>query len=127
MISALSVLKEQDEFALKSQMKVKEALANNVFAKEIIPVEVKSRKGVISVTADEHPKPETSLESLTKLRTAFIKENGTVTAGNASGINDGEQGCRTNEKNVLLNKCCISTTFNKVASNNGFHAWLLSV
>ena len=89
MISALSVLKEQDEFALKSQMKVKEALANNVFAKEIIPVEVKSRKGVISVTADEHPKPETSLESLTKLRTAFIKENGTVTAGNASGINDG--------------------------------------
>ena len=61
-----------------------------MFDQEIVPVEVKARRGqVVVVSKDEHPKPETTIEALTKLRPAFMKDNGTVTAGNASGINDG--------------------------------------
>merc|ERR550532_1983509 len=80
---------EQDAFALKSQMKAKGAIANQHFADEMTEVEIKSRKGTVVVAVDEYPKPETTLEGLTKLRSAFVKDQGTVTAGNASGINDG--------------------------------------
>ena len=60
------------------------------FDQETVPVEVKARRGqVVVVSKDEHPKPETTIEALTKLRPAFMKDSGTVTAGNASGINDG--------------------------------------
>ncbi|MCL1694725.1 MULTISPECIES: acetyl-CoA C-acyltransferase [unclassified Lysinibacillus] len=79
---------EQDAFAFESQQRAKKALATNRFAEEIVPVYVKDKKGnEIIVDTDEHPRPDTTLEALAKLRPIF--ENGTVTAGNASGVNDG--------------------------------------
>ncbi|MBO1074029.1 acetyl-CoA C-acetyltransferase [Roseomonas marmotae] len=79
---------DQDEFAYNSQRKAGEAMSAGRFADEIAPVTVKTRKGENVVGTDEYPKPETSREILAKLRPAFDK-SGTVTAGNASGINDG--------------------------------------
>ncbi|WP_237217146.1 acetyl-CoA C-acetyltransferase [Falsiroseomonas oryziterrae] len=79
---------EQDRFATESQRKAGEAMKAGRFKDEIAPVTVKGRKGDVVVTDDEYPKPETTMEILAKLRPAFSKE-GTVTAGNASGINDG--------------------------------------
>jgi acetyl-CoA C-acetyltransferase len=79
---------EQDAFALSSQEKAEAAQKAGKFADEIVPVTIKSRKGETVVDTDEHPKHGTTMESLGKLRAAFDKE-GTVTAGNASGINDG--------------------------------------
>jgi acetyl-CoA C-acetyltransferase len=79
---------EQDEFAYNSQRKAGEAMKAGRFKDEIAPVTVKGRKGDVVVSEDEYPKPETSMEILGKLRPAFAKD-GTVTAGNASGINDG--------------------------------------
>ncbi|MBR0679563.1 acetyl-CoA C-acetyltransferase [Roseomonas eburnea] len=79
---------QQDEFAFNSQRKAGEAMKANRFADEIAPVTVKGRKGDTVVSSDEYPKPETTMEVLQKLRAAFAKD-GTVTAGNASGINDG--------------------------------------
>lgn len=79
---------EQDEFALRSQQRAKAAMENERFTNEIIPVRFKDRKGnEVVVTQDEHPRPDSSLEKLGKLKPIF--EGGTVTAGNASGINDG--------------------------------------
>ena len=79
---------EQDRFAQASQAKAGEAMKAGRFKDEIVPLTIKTRKGDAVVDTDEHPKPETTMESLAKLRPAFNKE-GTVTAGNASGINDG--------------------------------------
>ena len=79
---------EQDAFAAASQNKAEAAQKANRFADEIVPVTIQTRKGDIVVETDEHPKHGTTAESLGKLRPAFDKE-GTVTAGNASGINDG--------------------------------------
>jgi acetyl-CoA C-acetyltransferase len=79
---------DQDEFAFHSQRKAGEAMAAGRFADEITPVTIKGRKGDVVVSSDEYPKPETTREILAKLRAAFAKD-GTVTAGNASGINDG--------------------------------------
>ena len=79
---------EQDQFAYNSQRKAGEAMAAGRFADEIAAVTVKGRKGVVVVSSDEYPKPETTMEILGKLRPAFAKD-GSVTAGNASGINDG--------------------------------------
>src|ERR1051326_7177725 len=79
---------EQDKYALRSQQEAKRALDSAFFAEEIIPVEVKSRKEVQLVEHDDHPRPETTLEGLAKLKPAFAKD-GFVTAGNASGIVDG--------------------------------------
>ncbi|WP_252314105.1 thiolase family protein, partial [Sinobaca sp. H24] len=78
---------EQDEFALMSQDRAKKAIKNGYFDKEIIPYSVKSKKGDIEFKVDEHPR-DTTLEKLKKLKPAF-KQNGSVTAGNASGRNDG--------------------------------------
>ncbi|WP_042277114.1 acetyl-CoA C-acetyltransferase [[Clostridium] dakarense] len=78
----------QDLFAIKSQEKAIKALDEGKFKSEIVPIEVKTRKGSTIVDTDEYPNRSTSLEALSKLRPAF-KSNGTVTAGNASGINDG--------------------------------------
>ena len=78
---------EQDEFALESQHRAASAAARQAFDEEITPVKVLGRKPV-TVTADEHPRPDTTLESLASLRPAF-RQGGSVTAGNASGINDG--------------------------------------
>nr|WP_317851405.1 thiolase family protein [Neobacillus bataviensis] len=79
---------DQDAFALESQLRASAAINNNHFQNEIVSVEIKSRKSSFTFTVDEHPRPETSLAALKKLRPAF-KENGTVTAGNACGRNDG--------------------------------------
>ena len=79
---------EQDAYALRSQQEAKRAQDAGVFAEEIVPVEVKTRKGVKTVEADDHLRPDTTLEVLAKLPTAFSKD-GFVTAGNASGIVDG--------------------------------------
>lgn len=79
----------QDEFALESQRRAVAAIEDGRFADEIVPVAIPQRKGDPKlVTRDEHPRPETTLEGLAKLRPAF-RANGTVTAGNSSGINDG--------------------------------------
>ncbi len=79
---------EQDAFALGSQQKAEAAQKAGKFTDEIVPVTIKGRKGDTIIDTDEHPKHGTTIESLSKLRAAFDKE-GTVTAGNASGINDG--------------------------------------
>ena len=79
---------EQDKYALRSQQEAKRALDAGFLAEEIVPVEVKSRKGSQLVEHDDHPRPETTLEGLAKLKPAFAKD-GFVTAGNASGIVDG--------------------------------------
>jgi 3-oxoadipyl-CoA thiolase len=79
---------DQDAFALRSQARAKRAEASGFFAREIAPVTVKGRKGDLVVAADEHPRPDTTLEALARLKTPF-RTPGTVTAGNASGVNDG--------------------------------------
>jgi acetyl-CoA C-acetyltransferase len=80
---------EQDAFAVASQQQAEAAQKAGRFKDEIVPVTIKTRKGDQVVDSDEYPKHGTTLEALTKLRPAFLRENGTVTAGNASGINDG--------------------------------------
>jgi acetyl-CoA C-acetyltransferase len=79
--------REQDEYAAESQRRAATPQARAAFAEEVVAVEVGGR-APLTVTQDEHPKPDTTVESLTRLRPAFLKD-GTVTAGNASGINDG--------------------------------------
>jgi 3-oxoadipyl-CoA thiolase len=79
---------DQDAFALRSQQKTKAAQENGFFAREIAPVTIKNRKGDTVVDRDEHPRGDTTLEMLAKLKTPF-RDPGTVTAGNASGVNDG--------------------------------------
>jgi acetyl-CoA acyltransferase 2 len=79
---------EQDKYALRSQQQAKRAKDSGYFAEEIVPVEVKTRKGTVQVDQDDHPRPDTTLEGLAKLKPAFSKD-GFVTAGNASGIVDG--------------------------------------
>ncbi|MFC5272153.1 thiolase family protein [Adhaeribacter terreus] len=79
----------QDEFAYNSQLKYQEAAKANRFAEEIVPVSIPQRKGdPIVFAVDEHPRLS-SVEKLAELKPAFVKENGSVTAGNSSGINDG--------------------------------------
>lgn len=78
----------QDALAVESHARAARAIAEGRFAEQIVPVAVKTRKGVVEFTTDEHVRPETNLESLAAMRTAFLKD-GTVTAANASGINDG--------------------------------------
>jgi len=79
---------DQDAFALESQRRASRAMEEAVFEDEIVPVEVRERKESFIVDRDEHPRPQTTLDKLARLRPAF-KENGTVTAGNACGRNDG--------------------------------------
>jgi acetyl-CoA C-acetyltransferase len=80
---------EQDQFAAASHKKAALAIAEGRFKEQIVPITIKSRKGDIIVDTDEGVKVETTFESLSKLKPVFLKENGTVTAGNASSINDG--------------------------------------
>ena len=79
---------EQDAFAVESQRRAAVAQAEGRFQSQIVPIVKKTRKGEVTFDTDEHLKPSTTLESLAKMRPAF-KKDGTVTAGNASGINDG--------------------------------------
>lgn len=80
---------DQDAFAVRSQQRAAAAQASGYFAEEITPVEVKGRKGAVTVVdTDEHPRADTTLETLSKLK-PIVRPDGTVTAGNASGVNDG--------------------------------------
>jgi acetyl-CoA C-acetyltransferase len=79
---------EQDRYALESQRRAGAAAAQGRFDGEIVPVDVETRKGKTTVTSDEHPRPETTLESLARLPPVFAAD-GTVHAGNASGVTDG--------------------------------------
>src|ERR1043166_1860184 len=80
--------KDQDAFALRSQERAGKAMTAKFFAAEIAPVEVPGKAGPLIIDKDEHPRPETTLEGLAKLK-PFVRNPGTVTAGNASGVNDG--------------------------------------
>ena len=81
---------DQDAFAFRSQQKAETAMTSGRMAKEIVQVEVKGRRGAVTIVdSDEHPRPGTTMEGLAKLPTPFRKEGGSVTAGNASGVNDG--------------------------------------
>jgi acetyl-CoA C-acetyltransferase len=79
---------QQDELALESNRRAVNAAQKGYFKEQILPIEIKTRKGVVTVDTDEHPRADASLESLGKLKTVF-KPDGSVTAGNASAINDG--------------------------------------
>ena len=79
---------QQDAFAVESHRRAAAALAEGRFKSQILPVELKSRKGPVQFDTDEHVRSDATLEGMAKLRAVFAKENGTVTAGNASGIND---------------------------------------
>ncbi|CAB3980872.1 acetyl- acetyltransferase, cytosolic-like [Paramuricea clavata] len=81
---------QQDQFAVNSQNKAAKAQKENIFQSEIVPVSITTRKGTTVITKDEHPRPDTNMEALSRLKPAFVKDGtGTVTAANASGINDG--------------------------------------
>jgi 3-oxoadipyl-CoA thiolase len=79
---------DQDAFALRSQQRAGTAMAVGYFAEEIVPVEIAGKGGPVTVEKDEHPRPDTTLEGLGKLK-PIVRDGGTITAGNASGINDG--------------------------------------
>ena len=80
---------EQDQLAVDSHRKAAAAIAEGRFKSQIVPIVKQTRKGEVTFDTDEHVKADTTLESLAKLKPAFKKEGGSVTAGNASGINDG--------------------------------------
>jgi len=79
---------DQDAFAVRSQQRAGAAIADGRLGREIVPVTIPQRKGPVTVSCDEHPRPDTTLEALSRLK-PIVKPDGTVTAGNASGINDG--------------------------------------
>lgn len=79
----------QDEFAMNSQLKAKEAILGGKFRNEITPVEIVNKKETVIFDVDEFPRLDTTMDKLAKLKPAFAKEGGTVTAGNSSGVNDG--------------------------------------
>ena len=79
---------DQDAFSLRSQQRAARAQASGFFEEEIVPVEIRGKKGPTIIAIDEHPRPDATLEALAKLKPAF-RTPGTVTAGNASGVNDG--------------------------------------
>ena len=79
---------KQDAFAVESHRRAAAALAAGHFKSQILPIEIKSKKGAVQFDTDEHVRADASLENMAKLKAVFAKENGTVTAGNASGLND---------------------------------------
>jgi acetyl-CoA C-acetyltransferase len=79
---------DQDAFAVESHKRAANAIAKGYFKDQILPIELKTKKGPVPFDTDEHVRNDASLEGMAKLRAVFAKENGTVTAGNASGIND---------------------------------------
>ncbi|HYG90594.1 MAG TPA: acetyl-CoA C-acyltransferase family protein [Azospirillum sp.] len=79
----------QDELALESQRRAARAIAEGRFTEQIVPVEIKTRKGTVLFDTDEHVRTDVTAEMLAQMKPVFQKENGTVTAGNSSGINDG--------------------------------------
>ncbi len=80
---------EQDALAVESHRRAAAAIESGRFREQVLPIEIKSRKGTITFDTDEHVRANASVEDMAKLKPVFVRENGTVTAGNASGINDG--------------------------------------
>jgi len=95
---------DQDTFAVESHKRAAAAIAAGHFKSQILPIELKSKKGPIQFDTDEHVRADASLEGMTKLKAVFAKENGTVTAGNASGINDAAAAVVLMEKSVAAKK-----------------------
>ncbi len=94
----------QDAFAVESHKRAAAAIAAGHFKSQILPVELKSKKGTVVFDTDEHVRADASVEGMAKLKAVFIKENGTVTAGNASGINDAAAAVVLMEKSAAAAK-----------------------
>ena len=94
---------QQDEMALESNRRAVNAIQKGYFKDQILPIEIKTRKGAVVVDTDEHPRADASMEGFAKLKTVF-KPDGSVTAGNASGINDGAAACVLMERNAAEKK-----------------------
>jgi acetyl-CoA C-acetyltransferase len=94
----------QDEFAVESHRRAANAIAKGYFKDQILGIELKSKKGPVMFDTDEHVRTDASVEGMGKLKAVFIKENGTVTAGNASGINDAAAAVVLMEKSVAAKK-----------------------
>jgi acetyl-CoA C-acetyltransferase len=95
---------DQDAFAVESHKRAAAAIAAGHFKSQILPIELKSKKGTVMFDTDEHVRADSSLEGMAKLKAVFIKENGTVTAGNASGINDAAAAVVLMEKSAAAAK-----------------------
>src|SRR5512137_407445 len=95
---------QQDAFAVESHKRAAAAIAAGHFKSQILPIELKSKKGPVMFDTDEHVRADSSMEGMAKLRAVFIKENGTVTAGNASGINDAAAAVVLMEKSAAAKK-----------------------
>ena len=95
---------QQDAFAVQSHKRAAAAIQAGHFKSQILPIELKSKKGPVTFDTDEHVRGDATLEGMAKLRAVFIKENGTVTAGNASGINDAAAAVVLMEKSVAAKK-----------------------
>jgi len=95
---------QQDAFAVESHRRAAAAIAAGYFKSQILPIELKSKKGPIQFDTDEHVRGDATIEGMGKLRAAFVKENGSVTAGNASGLNDAAAAVVLMEKSVAAGK-----------------------
>jgi acetyl-CoA C-acetyltransferase len=95
---------QQDAFAVQSHKRASAAIAAGHFKSQILPIELKSKKGPVQFDTDEHVRADASLEGMGKLKAVFQKENGTVTAGNASGINDAAAAVVLMEKSAAAKK-----------------------
>lgn len=95
---------DQDKLAVESHNRAERATKAGYFKEQILPIMLRSRKGEVAFDLDEHFRPSCSLEDLAKLKPAFLKENGTVTAGNASGINDAAAALVLMEREVALQR-----------------------
>jgi acetyl-CoA C-acetyltransferase len=95
---------DQDAFAVESHKRAANAIAKGYFKDQILPIELKSKKGPVQFDTDEHVRSDASVEGMAKLKAAFVKENGSVTAGNASGINDAAAAVVLMEKSVAAKK-----------------------
>jgi len=95
---------QQDAFAVQSHKRAAAAIAAGHFKSQILPIELKSKKGPVMFDTDEHVRGESTIEGMGKLKAVFVKENGTVTAGNASGINDAAAALVLMEKSAAAKK-----------------------
>jgi acetyl-CoA C-acetyltransferase len=95
---------QQDAFAVESHKRAAAAIAAGHFKSQILPIELKSKKGPVMFDTDEHVRADSSVEGMGKLKAVFVKENGTVTAGNASGINDAAAAVVLMEKSAAAKK-----------------------
>jgi acetyl-CoA C-acetyltransferase len=95
---------DQDEFAVESHRRAANAISKGYFKDQIVGIELKSKKGPVIFDTDEHVRADASVEGMAKLKAVFTKENGTVTAGNASGINDAAAAVVLMEKSVAAKK-----------------------